>query len=132
VESNGTIPPPAWWADRIAHTTLSPKIHDQGDPASRRLKDKALAAWARQPDVAWKFVVARWWLPSAVDAQVATIRDLVKAYRIDPAAVWLMPEGTTPGVVTHGTRNLASHAIDNGWNLTTRLHTLVWHDERGH
>lgn len=134
VESNGTIPPPRWWADVIAHTTLSPKIHDQGDPEKRRLKPKALRKWAdltlRGVPVVWKFVVD-WRQADYLDRDLAVIDHLVADYGLPHQAVWLMPLGTTRDDVLAGQKRAGAVALDRGYNLTTRLHTLLWGDERG-
>jgi 7-carboxy-7-deazaguanine synthase len=43
----------------------------------------------------------------------------------------VMPEGTTADVVLERGRALAEAVSARGWHLTTRLHVLLWGDERG-
>lgn len=129
VETNGTIPPPDWWPVAVAHTTVSPKVAQTDDPHGKRIKPKVLNAWAAMGSrVAFKFVVRATWS----HPDLARVDNLVDALGLDPWQVWVMPEGTTPEAVLAGTRLLAQPVIDRGYNLTTRLHTLIWHDERGH
>ena len=45
--------------------------------------------------------------------------------------VWVMPEGTDAAILTERQRALAPAVIERGWNLTTRLHILLWGDRRG-
>jgi hypothetical protein len=42
-----------------------------------------------------------------------------------------MPEGTDAATVTARMHELADPVSARGWNLTTRLHVLLWGDERG-
>lgn len=125
-ETNGTIAPPSYWAHHVAHTTVSPKINTR-DPAKKRIKPAALARWnalAQQGKAAFKFVASR---PADLDA-VAEVAYMVG---IDPAHVWVMPEGTQPEQVLGTHRLLAPYIEERGWNTTTRLHVLLYGPERG-
>jgi hypothetical protein len=42
-----------------------------------------------------------------------------------------MPEGVTDEGVTAGLRAVADETLRRGWNLTGRLHVLLWGDRRG-
>lgn len=125
-ETNGTIAPPGYWAHHVQHTTVSPKINTN-DPAKKRLKWDALAAWAREAAAgraAFKFVCRT---PADLDA-VQAVCDFVG---ITGNHVWIMPEGTTTKDVLRHHRALAPHLEQRGWNTTTRLHTLLYEQERG-
>lgn len=126
VETNGTIPPPSWWAVEVAHTTVSPKINT-GDRESKRLRPLALAAWAalsRQGKAAFKFVV------TDVD-DIRQIDDLVADFDILPESIWVMPEGVTSGSVLCHHRDIADAVLTAGYNTSTRLHVLLWDNTRG-
>lgn len=126
VESNGTIPPPSWWVERVEHTSVSPKINTR-DPFRKRIKLRALTAWrelAEEGRAAFKFVAS---VPSDLDA-VAEVLELVG---IAPELVWVMPEGTDADTVLARHRELAPAVEARGWNTTTRLHTLLYGQERG-
>lgn len=125
VESNGTITPPDWWGDRFAHSTVSPKVGTH-DRYSKRIKLGPLAAWAglaAQGKAAFKFVARD-------PAEVAEAAAVVASAGLDPATVWIMPEGTTALRVLQTHRTIAGTVADAGFNTTTRLHTLLWDDER--
>jgi len=70
----------------------------------------------------FKFVVTQ-------SADLDEVTDLVEAYELDP--VWIMPEGTDPTMLLEQARQLAGPVLERGWNLTTRLHVLLWGDDRG-
>ncbi len=42
-----------------------------------------------------------------------------------------MPEGTDAATVAGRMADLADAVVARGWNLTPRLHVLLWGDERG-
>jgi hypothetical protein len=42
-----------------------------------------------------------------------------------------MPEGTDRTTLERRSAVLADHVLKRGWNLTTRLHILLWGDARG-
>ena len=127
VETNGTIPPPPWWGELVTHTTVSPKLIT-ADPARKRLKPRALTGWAqyaRDGAAVFKVVVKT---PEDVAAAAA----LGDTYGVPRAAVWVMPEGTTPTAVLEGHRTIIDAALEHGVSTTTRLHTLLWGEKRGH
>jgi len=57
------------------------------------------------------------------------IGELVARHGLAP--VYVMPEGTTAEVVTERSRRLADAVLARGWNLTTRLHVLLYGNRRG-
>jgi 7-carboxy-7-deazaguanine synthase len=42
-----------------------------------------------------------------------------------------MPEGKDPNAINEHAQQLASEVIRYGWNLTTRLHVLLYGNRRG-
>jgi 7-carboxy-7-deazaguanine synthase len=125
-ETNGTIVPPDYWHTLAQHTTVSPKINTR-DKHKKRIKPVALRAWneyARAGAACFKFVCAK---PSDLDLVGQVVHDI----GIDDEHVWIMPEGTNAATVLPRHRALAPHIEARGWNTTTRLHTLLWGEERG-
>jgi 7-carboxy-7-deazaguanine synthase len=126
VETNGTrVPAPDLPGEPVYN--VSPKLAHAGDPAELRLKPTALAVFgdlARRGRARFKFVV------QAVD-QLDEVGEIVAAHRLPARTVWVMPEGIdAPTVIDRG-RLLADPVLARGWNLTLRLHTLLWGEERG-
>ena len=125
VETNGTLAPGAELAGLVDRWNVSPKLANSGvSPELREVPDalEAFAALAADGRAAFKFV------STGLD-DLDEIAALVDRHHLAP--VWVMPEGTTSGAVLAGTRALADPVLARGWNLTTRLHVLVWGDERG-
>jgi 7-carboxy-7-deazaguanine synthase len=129
VETNGTQAPDPWTQRRVTRFNVSPKLrHADGgrDPETARIVPAALAQFARLATHRWtvfKFVCQ-------TTADLEEVAQLVKEYQLPPDSVWVMPEGTTPDAVLATGRELADPTIAAGYNITTRLHTLLWGSER--
>ena len=127
METNGTIRPDNWIADRIAHWSVSPKLGNSGDPAKRRLKPKALEWFAQAchtRSCAFKFV-------AETPADLDEADDLVNRYFIPRQSVWIMPEGRDTATILDRARILESHILSRRFNLSLRQHVLLHGDERG-
>jgi len=122
IETNGAVVPRRAIAGAAGRFNVSLKLANSGMPAARRLRPDAIRALASTGKVAWKFVVAS-------PADLEEITELQQRYGLDP--VWVMPEGTTSGQILRRMRELADPVLARGWNLTSRLHTLLWEDARG-
>ena len=131
VETNGTrfdpeIQPTLW--------SVSPKLKSStpGDqnPRERELHLRNMAT----PDLGkfyqggsmaqYKFVVA-------TDADVEEVKATVAQHGLPTGLVWLMPEGRTAEEVLARQAWVAAQCVATGFNLSTRLHTLIWGAKRG-
>jgi 7-cyano-7-deazaguanosine (preQ0) biosynthesis protein QueE len=122
VETAGTVSPLAEVTAAVAQLNVSPKLRSSGNPQARRLRPAALADLQATGKAAWKFV--------AVDAgDVDEIAELVARFGMSP--VYVMPEGTSAEVVLERSRELAGPVLARGWNLTSRLHVLLYGNRRG-
>jgi 7-carboxy-7-deazaguanine synthase len=122
VETNGTRAPSAELAEHVTRWNVSPKLANSGVAEADRIRPDALASLLATGRAAFKVV-------AATEADLDEIADLVERHGLDP--VWVMPEATDATTLLERTRALAGPVLDRGWNLTTRLHVLVWGDERG-
>jgi 7-carboxy-7-deazaguanine synthase len=118
VETNGTIAPSAEVAAAVERFNVSPKLANSGVDRDRAVAPDALAALAATGKAAFKFVVTG---PADLDE--------IAALGVEP--VYVMAEGTTAEAVLATTRAVADDVAARGWHLTTRLHVLLWGDERG-
>ena len=123
VETNGTCVPDDRVVELVAQWNVSPKLANSGiaEP-ERRLRPPALAALLATGKALFKFVVT-------LEDDLDEIAAIVDAYGLAP--VWVMPEGTTPDTVLARARTLADQVLTRGWNLSPRLHILLWSDQRG-
>lgn len=124
IETNGTVEPSARFDAFVDQYTVSPKLAHSGNAASLALSPDRLTAWAADPRAWFKFVIAD---PGDVD-EVRSIQD---THAIAPDRVFLMPEGTTSGVLRERAAWLASLCVEHGYRLSDRLHIHLYGDTRG-
>jgi 7-cyano-7-deazaguanosine (preQ0) biosynthesis protein QueE len=122
VETNGTLAPSTAVAELVAQWNVSPKLANSGVPAERRIVPEALAALQATGRAVFKLVVGD-------ESELDEVAELVEAHGLAP--VWIMPEGTDGAALLERARALAAPVTARGWSLTTRLHVLLWGDERG-
>ncbi|KOV88412.1 MULTISPECIES: 7-carboxy-7-deazaguanine synthase QueE [Streptomyces] len=121
-ETNGTRVPDSRLVRDGVRFNVSPKLSHAGDPVGKRIVPQALRGFAVIPGTTFKFVCR-------TAADLDEVQGLVAEFGI--TSVWIMPEGQSPDDVEKHTRELVDSIIDRGWNVTTRLHTLVWGAKRG-
>ncbi len=124
VETNGTLAPSAEMVDSVSQWNVSPKLSNSGNRTERREVAGPLAAFRDLGNAYFKFVVVD---PPDVDEVSA----LVDRYGIPAGQVVLMPEGTTADALTRRSTWLAEACTERGYRFSTRLHILLWSDERG-
>jgi 7-carboxy-7-deazaguanine synthase len=122
IETNGTIVPDDRIVGLVGRWNVSPKLANSGVPYEKRVRPEALAALRATGRAAFKFVVTE-------GADLDEVAELVDAHGLEP--VWIMPEGTDATVFLERARQLADPVLARGWNLTPRLHVLLWGDQRG-
>lgn len=127
IETSGTIPPRPELSQAVTAFNVSPKLSSSGLPEHRRIRPDALQTLYRSGKAVWKFVVTH---PAELD-EIRQVLPLIDPTSRPVEPIWVMPEGTTPEIVLDRLRLLAQPVIDHGWNLSTRLHILLWGDTRG-
>lgn len=129
VETNGTVMPSLEFSKYITHFNVSPKLNNNGsDPASRRVVKKALSAFAdlaRQGKAYFKFVIIN-------NQDVEELEKVfVLPFDIPYSSVILMPEGTTPDVLSKRLAGLIEISKRTGYRITDRLQIHVYGNMRG-
>lgn len=124
VETNGTRGG-IGFPDEVAFN-VSPKLASSGIDPARAIQSDVLDWYVTRgaAHACFKFVAADLDALEEVDRVVAAVG-------IPPGMVWVMPEGRDAGTVNAGARLLAEGVIARGYNLSHRLHVLLWGDERG-
>ena len=130
IETNGTIydkrvQPNLW--------SVSPKLHSstpsESDARERELHLRNMAcadlqSFALAEDCQFKFVVTQ-------PQDMAEVRAIVHANGLQPRMVWLMPEGRTAAEVMEKAKWVVEQCKEHRYNLSMRVHTLLWGPKRG-
>ncbi|HEX7167292.1 MAG TPA: 7-carboxy-7-deazaguanine synthase QueE [Acidimicrobiales bacterium] len=124
IETAGTLAANARVVDLADRFNVSPKLANSGNAEELRLRAGALASFVESGKASFKFVVRE-------VTELDEIAGIVATNAIPTADVWVMPEGTDATTLADRSRALADAVLARGWNMTTRLHVLLWGDERG-
>lgn len=124
IETAGTLAPLPTVVAAVDRFNVSPKLENSGNRRDRRYRPEVLAAFVATGRAAFKFVVTN---PADLEEIAAIVEDCA----ISPGDVWVMPEGVDADTLIARSRELAEATLARGWNMTTRLHVLLWGDERG-
>ncbi len=121
IETNGTIAPLPEVVELVSRFNVSPKVQGSGVPAALALRPRALGAFLATGKSVFKFVAS-----SA--AELDDIGDVVAGCGLAPVVI--MPAGTEAEQMIRAARELADPVLARGWDLTVRLHVLLWGNER--
>lgn len=127
VETNGTLIPTPQLAELVDLFAVSPKIAQDDDPLSKRIKPAVIGHYRDLGLIeraVFKFVARN-------ETDLHAIRAVARDHDLPHGSVWVMPEGTTPAELLHTHKLLAPHLEATGFNTTTRLHVLLYGDQRG-
>ena len=124
VETNGTLVPIPELARDIDQWNVSPKLETSGNPLDRRVLPQVLESFRQLPGAYFKFVVVE---PQDVE-EVCAMRD---KYKLPTERIVLLPEGTTVEQVQRRSQWVSEVCVREGFRFSTRLHILLWGDQRG-
>jgi organic radical activating enzyme len=122
VETAGTIAPSTVFTAEVSRFNVSPKLANSGNSLEKRYRPDALVSLQASGKSIWKFVVRE---PRELDE----VQELVDLFKLSP--VYIMPEGISAQDVAARLQVLAQPVLDRGWNLTSRLHVLLYGNKRG-
>jgi organic radical activating enzyme len=122
IETAGTVAPTAETAAHVSRFNVSPKLANSGNELERRYIPVALDALQATGKAAWTFVA------QAV-ADLDEAGEWIERHRLEP--VYVMPEGVTVDSISRHSQAIAEAVVARGWNLTTRLHILLYGNRRG-
>ena len=124
VETNGTIAPLPELVRDIDQWNVSPKLANSGNPADRREDASALTAFRELPNAYFKFVVN-------AAGDVEEVCALRGRHNLPNQRIILMPQGQTPEALKLRSGWVSEACVKEGFRFSTRLHILLWGDERG-
>lgn len=107
----------------FVHFNVSPKLEGSGNPKELRYKPDILRKFRAVKSI-FKFVVTDL-------KEFEEIDSIVDEVKIHPGQVYIMPEGISAQSQEQGLKMLAEETLKRQYNLTTRLHVLIWGNERG-
>ncbi len=122
IETNGTIAPQPELVEVVERFNVSPKLPSFAAAGDEPINAAALAAFVETGRAVFKFVVSA---PDDFDV-IAALAD-----RHGLAPIWVMPAGTRSSQLVSDLRRVADETLRRGWNLSGRLHVLLWEDTRG-
>lgn len=125
VETNGTVHPENVTVSSVSQFNVSPKLSHSGDPEDLRIDYHVLRSFLASGKAIFKFVCC------TVD-DLLEVSDISLHAGIPSHLIWIMPEGTSAVVVDNRLHELADTAINCfGYNVTSRMHVMLWGDKRG-
>lgn len=124
IETNGTIAPKPEMIELIDQFNVSPKLENSGNSLKARVRERAMQTLVETPKADFKYVVFG-------DQDLPEILEQVEHFGIPHDRVFLMPEGRTEEEVTKHQIELVELAKAHNFNVTTRLHVLIWGAVRG-
>ena len=124
IETNGTIAPNSTTLQYATYFNVSPKPPSAvTDPKTNSSALALFRALAEQGRASFKFV--------AKDTDdLNYINAFTEEHRIPRHHTWIMPEGADRDTHLTNLQHLADHIVEHDYNLTTRLHVLIWNTER--
>jgi organic radical activating enzyme len=124
IETNGTIAPSSTLTFRVSQWNVSPKLGSASLERSERIVEDVLTAFRDTKRAFLKFVVS-------TEEDVDEALSLVHALSFPRTHVILMPEARTATELSERSPRVAAAALQHGLRFSTRLHVLLWNDERG-
>lgn len=124
VETNGTIAPNAVTQTFVGHYSISPKLANAGD--HKRGQNPRMAEWPsriKHNNTCLKFVVED-------TADVRSAAHCADYYGWPRWLTWVMPQGTDSETLLRNFRAITVEAIEQGLNVSQRLHVFAFGNER--
>jgi 7-carboxy-7-deazaguanine synthase len=124
VETNGTVRPRDALGNLVDQWNVSPKLSTSGNSQKKRRIPNALEWFGANANAFFKFVIAS-------PDDLLEVDGIVQAFSVPCQRVVLMPEGTDVNTLCSRSTWLVDECVRRGYRYTTRLHILLWGNERG-
>ncbi len=124
IETNGTIIP-AWSLLKLVdHWSVSPKLQNSGNSQSLREVPECYRLFASITSSHFKYVIQN-------EDDFKEVRSLADKYGLIPEKIILMPEAQNIEELRDRSKWLVELCKTQGYMFSTRLHILLWGNERG-
>ena len=128
IETNGTIVPIDEMLDLVDQWNVSPKtsnsLNKQKGINLDNLYEKSLFFYKDLRNTSFKFVIDK-------SEDLMEIDQILIKYHLPNEQVILMPQGTTKESILEKSGWITNYAKKNNFVFSTRLHVLLWDNQRG-
>ena len=124
VETNGTIVPDQRLLNLVDHWSVSPKLQNSGNSQSLREVPECYRLFAGITSSHFKYVIQS-------ENDFKEVQTLADKYDLVPEKIILMPEAQSREDLLDRSRWLVELCKAQGYMFSTRLHILLWGNERG-
>ena len=124
IETNGTIVPDQKLVNLIDHWSVSPKLQNSGNSQSSREVPECYRLFAGITSSHFKYVIQS-------EDDFKEVQTLADKYDLVPEKIILMPEAQNRVDLLDRSRWLVELCKAQGYLFSTRLHVLLWGNERG-
>jgi 7-cyano-7-deazaguanosine (preQ0) biosynthesis protein QueE len=122
IETSGVFPPLQDFYK--VHYNVSPKLESSGNSKESRLKLPSLQAYLESQRAVFKFVITS-------EFDFKEIEEMQALVGIPDSMIWIQPEGMTREGILRSLQIMGPQVVTRGWNISPRLHTLIWGNRRG-
>lgn len=128
IETNGTVIPTKEMMELVDQWNISPKtsnsLNKQKGINLEKLYEKSLSFYKDLQNASFKFVIDK-------PEDLAEVDQIIKKYNLPNDQVILMPQGATKESIMEKSRWITKYAKNNKFAFSTRLHVLLWDNQRG-
>jgi len=125
IETNGTISPGfILGSNPFIQFNCSPKLKNSGNARDRAIIKDVLQEINDCRNSNFKFVVMNY-------EDLQEVSSIVEECELARNKIIIMPEGTSPAVLTERLLLIADSVRDKGYRLTPRLQNFIWGNKRG-
>jgi 7-cyano-7-deazaguanosine (preQ0) biosynthesis protein QueE len=124
IETNGSIKPKEEIIKLVDLFNVSPKLSNSKVDYKLRIRNEVLKVFSEINNSIFKFVICN-------IKDLDEVDKLVKKLNINKEKVYLMPEGTDEKTIKERSLWLIDESKKRNYNFTTRLHILMFGNQRG-
>lgn len=126
IETNGTIKLKDELFQLINQINCSPKLESSGNSPLIANKSEVIKQFKTKSNTVFKFVITK----RTVTQDIIEIKEWQSQYDIPNDEIWLMPEGISRKIIIEGSKYIIEHFCSQGYNLSTRLHVILFNNQR--